>query len=181
MCLFICEHVQNGLQDHLYLTLQLALIYRELKKQEEMFETLTHVAQLSDSLAVSRNRSGSFILGSLRRFRRHFSRRYSSTHKHDDKGRSSSQSSALDGPGVFQHNSVGHRSRSPFIQRRDRTDALTKPRSSSVELLDEAKKLETPSNVISATRVNCKKGWIGEEREVRMLQQSMMMCNILFL
>lgn len=145
---------------------ELALVYRELKKQEEMFETLTRVAQLSDSTAVSRNR-GSFILSSLRRFRRHISKRYtSSSSKQDERMRSTSQATGLDNTGVFQHNSVVHRSRSPFIQRRDRTEALVKRKSRSVEVLDEAMKHDNSPKVVNPTRTQCKKGWIGEDRDV---------------
>ena len=132
-----------------------------------MFETLTHVAQISDSLAVSRSNRGSFILGSLRRFRRRLSMRHGSTSsKHDEKARSKSQSNGLESTGTFQHNSVGHRSRSPFIQRRDRTDAIGKLKTSSVEVIHEPKRLEASPKVTNPASLNCKKGWLGEESEV---------------
>ena len=157
---------------------ELAVIYRDLKKEEEMFETLTRVARLSEMNRIGRHNSNtSFIMGSLRRFKRKISKGGSSEGSSKDKQLFSQSFSQPNTP-TLSRNTAEHRSRSPFSHRREQIDGLNKKdkrKSASLEMLhkkdlssspkEERKKITSKSQSSSQV-TDCREGWTRNKKQV---------------
>lgn len=156
--------------------LQLAIVYRDLKKEEDMFETLTRISQLSEtpSAGFSRNRTSS-VLGSLRRLKYHFTKANDSsrTSKSTTQGATSSaRSSQRKVPD--EQNAIETRSRSPFVNKRSQIDGLRHAdrRSVSVDALKETTSLaKSPSPPPKASNATAwREAWTLSNTEVSIPQ-----------
>lgn len=154
--------------------MQLAIVYRDLKKEEEMFETLTRIARLSEmpSSGQYRNRASS-ILGSLRRLKYHFSKASESSRSSQSttQGADSASGSSSQYKGAIERNAIENRSRSPFVNRRSQIDGLRhadKRKSASLEALKETSSLvkSPPPTAKECHPSACKEAWTVRKTEV---------------